>query len=179
MKLLSKLEQLVLGWLKAVPHLPNGVRKWLGDNAWWIAAVGAVLTGISALWTLVALFSNMALLGGPATAYYASTTFVAWLVVTTLVSLVFVIIYCVLFAVAVSPLREKQKKGWVLLFAAWLVGVLEVVVSAVLTLNPLTFITNIIFGALWLAVTGYFLFEIHGQFAHVEKSKGVKAKKVA
>lgn len=179
MKLLSKLEQMVLGWLKSVPHLPIGVRKWLGDNAWWIAAIGAVLTGISALWLLVALFSNMALLGGPATAYYASTTFVAWLVVTTLVSLVFAVLYCVLLSTSVSPLKEKQKKGWVLLFAVWLVGVLAVVVNAVLTLNPLTFITSIIFGALWLAVTGYFLFEIHGQFAHIEKSKGVKAKKIA
>jgi hypothetical protein len=82
-----------------------------------------------------------------------------------------------LLALAITPLKAKQKKGWVLLFITWLLGALSVVVTAILTLSVLNFITSVIFGALWVAVGGYLLFEMHGQFAHVERSKGVKAEK--
>lgn len=177
MELLVKLERTILGWLKDVPHLPIGARKWLGENVWWIVVIGAVLTGISALVLLGALFTNLSTLGSPIISYYASATFVGWLVVTTAVSLAFAVLEALLLAFAVTPLKERQKKGWVLLFAVWLLGTLSVVVSAILTLNPLGFIGNIIFGAVWVAISGYFLFEIHGQFANVERSKGVKGKK--
>lgn len=177
MELLTKLERTVLGWLKAIPHLPVNARKWLGENAWWISVVFAVLTGAGALGLLFALFGHLSALASPYAAYFVSSSIVVWAIVTTISSLVFIVPACLLFAFAVTPLKERQKKGWVLLFAAWLLGVVSVAVNAVLTLNPLTFVTNLIFGALWLAVTGYFLFEMHSQFAHTERSKGVKAKK--
>lgn len=174
MELLSKLERTVLGWLKGVPHLPSNVQKWLGDNIWWIVAIATVLSGLGVLGLLFALIGNLSALSTPIMSYYASTTFVTWAIVTTIVSLVFVALDCLLLALAINPLKEKQKKGWVLLFAVWLLGVVSVVVNAILTLNPFGFVTAVIFGAIWLAVSGYFLFEIHGQFAHVERSKGVK-----
>ena len=178
MELLLKLERTILGWVKDVPHLPIGARKWLADNIWWLAVIGAVLTGISVLVLIGALFTNLSTLSSPIISYYASSTFVGWLVVTTAVSLAFAVAEGLLLAFSITPLKEKQKKGWVLLFAVWLLGILSVVVSAILTLNVLSFLGNIIFGAVWVAISGYFLFEIHGQFAHVERSKGVKAKKV-
>lgn len=177
MEFLVKLEHIILGWLKDVPHLPIGVRKWIANNIWWIVVIGAVLSGISVLVLIGALFSNLSTLSSPIISYYASATFVGWLVVTTAVALAFAVVETLLMAFAVTPLKEKQKKGWVLLFAVWLVGIISAVVGAILTLNVLGFIGNIIFGAVWVAVTGYFLFEIHGQFAHVERSKGVKSKK--
>lgn len=176
MEFISQLERTVQGWLKAVPHLPEGARKWLGDNIWWIAAIGAVLTGIGVLGIFITLLSNVATLGSPILSYYASTTFIMWVIVKASITLAFAILECVLLALAVSPLKQKQKKGWVLLFAVLLLGVLSVVVSSILTFSVFGFIVNIIFGALWLAVSAYFLFEIHGQFAHVERSKGVKRK---
>lgn len=177
MEFLTKLERKVLQWAKGIPHLPIGVRKWLGYNVWWFSVVGAIVTGLASLGLLVGLFGNIATLNSPFSAYYASTTFVMWLVINTAISFVFMAISCLLFAFSVTPLKERQKKGWVLLFAVWLVSILAVAVGAVLTFNPLTFIVNVIFGVLWLAVTGYFIFEIHGQFAHVERSEGVKGKK--
>ncbi len=177
MEMLSKLERTILNWFKNIPHLPQNARKWLGDNVWWIVVIGVVLTGIAVLGLLGVLFGNLSALSSPFVAYYASATFVVWAVVTTIVSLVFVALECLIMAMAISPLKAKQKKGWVLLFASWLLSILAVVVTAVLTLNPFSFITNIIFGAIGVAVGGYFIFEIHGQFAHVERSKGVKAAK--
>lgn len=174
MELLSKLERTVAGWLKDVPHLPIGARKWLGENIWWIALVGAILTGIAVIVTASEVFGYIGRYNSPAISYYVSTAFVGWLLVTTSVSLVFMTIQGILLAASVTPLKDKQKKGWVLLFATWLVGVISSVVAAVLTLNAFSIIGSLIFSALWAAIGAYFIFELHGEFAHTEKSAGTK-----
>ena len=177
MEQVSKLERMIIGWLKDVPHLPASVRKWLGINVWWIVVIAVVLSAIAVLGLLSALFTNLAALSGPGAAYYVSATLAGWLVVTTAVGLFFTIVELILMGMAITPLKERRKKGWVLLFATWLVAVVAMVVGAILTLNPLGFIGNLIFGTIWVGITGYVLFEMHGQFAHTERSKGVKGKK--
>ncbi len=177
MEALTKLERTVLGWFKEAPHLPSGVRKWLGDNSWWIVTIITVANAIYVLWLIVSLFSNLSLLASPYVSYYVSASIVAWAVVQTSVSLVFNGIELFVLAAAIKPLRAKQKKGWVLLFGSWLIGVVSVVANAILTLSPFNFITSLIFGALWLAVTAYFIFEVHGQFAHAEHSKAAHESK--
>jgi len=178
MEALSKLERTIAGWVKDVPHLPVNARKWLGENIWWITLIGAILAAIAALVLLGSLFTALATFGSPVVSYYASPTFLGWVVVTTAVSLFFMILEVLLLSLAITPLKEKQKKGWVLLFASWLVGVVYAVLTAVLTLNIFLAFGNLILSAVWIAVSGYFLFELHSQFAHTEKSKGVKEKKV-
>lgn len=177
MEFLSKLERTVLKWLKDAPHLPESARRWCGDNAWWIVAICAAGAGVGALGLVVALFSNLSALGSPFATYYASETLVAWATIKTAVKLGFTVLVCLLLVLAIMPVQTKQKKGWVLFFTAWIVSALGVVVSAVLTLSTLNFIIDLIFGALWLGVWAYFLFEIHGQFQRVERSKGVKKEK--
>jgi len=177
MEFLNKLEEKVFGWFKAAPNLPNDVRKWLGENVWWIIIIGVILNGINILRGFAALEEQLSLRGTVAGSYYVSSATSDWSIVTISVSLVFLIIEVILLFLAVKPLREKQKKGWVLLFAAWLVSAIALVANAALTLGVFSFIITILFGAVWLAITGYFLFEIHGQFAHVERSKGIKNKK--
>lgn len=174
MELLTKLEHLVLKWAKSVPHLPPVARKWLGTNVWWIALIGAIVTGIIILFSLIGLLGLLSVMGTVGASYYATSTFTAWAVVTVLVSLVFAVLEGLLLFAAINPLKAKQKKGWVLLFALWLLSAVAVVVNAILTLNPFGFIGGLLFGALGLAISGYFLVEIHGEFAHVERSKGVK-----
>lgn len=176
MEMLTKLEHIVLGWLKGLPHLPVAIRSWLGSNIWWIVVIATALTGIAALGLLIALFAHLSALTAPFVSYYASPTFITWVIVKTLIALVFTALEGVLLAMAIVPLKEKQKKGWVLLFGVLLISVVSAVVNAILTLNAFGFITSILFSALGLAVSAYFLFEIHGEFAHVERSKGVKGK---
>lgn len=177
MEFLGKIEKTVLGWFKGVPGLPPSGRKWLGDNVWWIALIAAILTGIGILINLITISASISVLGSIAATYYTSAAVTTWVVVTGIVGLAFAVIEGVLLAVAVSPLKEKQKKGWVLLFASWLVGVVGVVVNSLLTLNVFSFIFGIIFGAVWAAIIGYFLVEMHGQFSHVERSRGVRKAK--
>lgn len=168
MELLGKIEGYILGWIKGLPHLPLSARKWIADNAWWVIIVALVISCIGAL---SLLFGT--LLGSAATAYILPT-FAAWQMLTGTVSFVFLVLQIIIMAFAIKPLQDKQKKGWVLLFILWLVSVLSTVAMVVLSLSVLEFITDLIFGAIGLAIFGYFLFEIHGQYAHVQKSRGVK-----
>jgi hypothetical protein len=177
MEFLNKIEQKVVSWFKTTPNLPNEAKKWLADNVWWFVIIGVILSIINILRGLSVLESQLSMQGTVANSYYVSASVSDWVIVTVSVSLVFLILEAILLFFAIQPLKEKQKKGWVLLFAAWLISAVALVVNALLTLGVLSFIISILFGGIWLAISGYFLFEIHGQFAHVERSKGVKNKK--
>jgi FtsH-binding integral membrane protein len=177
MEFIAKLERTVLGWFKGVPSLPAGARKWLGDNVWWIVLIGAILTILGILGALVAIGAAISLLGTVAVSYYVSPAVTSWAVISGIIALAFSVVQGILLLMAIQPLKEKQKKGWVLLFATWLVGGVGVVVNAILSLSIIGFILGVLFGAVWMAISGYFLVEIHGQFAHVERSRGVRKAK--
>jgi len=170
MQIISKLEKLVLGWAKDVPHLPVAVQKWLGTNVWWIALIGAILNGISLLVTMGALFTLIEILGTPSSTYHIAGNYNGLAILSAAVNLVFIAINGLLLAFAVKPLQLKHKKGWVLLFFTLLVQAVSVVVSAILSLSILGFIIGILFGTIFLAVSAYFIFEIHGQFNHALKA---------
>lgn len=177
MKFLNKLEKKVFGWFRGAPNLPNIMRKSLAENAWWVVIILITLMVISALQGLSFLDAQVSLQGAVAGSYYVASTKSDWSILTGTVSVIFLILQIILLFIAVKPLKEMQKKGWVLLFAGWLLSGVALVANALLTLGVVSFIITVLFGAVWLAISGYFLFEIHGQFAHVERSKGVKKTK--
>lgn len=166
MEFVNTLETTVAGWVKNVPHLPVAGQKWLKENVWWIVLVGAILTGISLLVSLGALFTLVALLGSPVSYYYvAGASPVSDLsLVSAIIGLVFIAIRGALLALSVKPLKDGQKKGWNLLFLTWLVNILAILVGAVFTFSVFGFFFAVLFGAIGIAITGYFLFEIRGQY---------------
>lgn len=170
MEYLRKLEAIVLNWLKNVPHLPAQSRRWLGTNAWWIILTGVIIGAIWALFTFFQLMTNVTILNSVSMGYLVPPAFVtAWSVTTGFITLGFSVVALLLCAVAVKPLQNKVKEGWVLLFVAWLVLTVGIVINAILSLNPLNFIIDLLFGAICTGALGYILFEIHGQFAHNPK----------
>jgi hypothetical protein len=180
MELITKLENLVGGWLKNVPHLPPAGQKWLGQNVWWIVLIGAIVSGIALLFAIGALFALIALLGAVTASYYgayAATGVTGLSIAAAIVALAFTIIRVILLAISVKPLKDMQKKGWTLLFIVWLVQVVAVVVGAVLSFNVASFLVSLILGAIGLAISAYFLFEIHAQFAHSPRVTKVAPKK--
>lgn len=178
MELINKLERLVLGWVKDVPHLPEAARKWLGINVWWIVLIIAIIGGLGFLGALSGFFTYLSLIGASSSAYYINATYTSVALLNSAVSLVFLGATVALLAFAVKPLKERQKKGWVLLFFTLLVEALSVVVGAVLSFSASAFIIQILFGAIGIAIGAYFITEIHSQFAHPVKAKPVAEKKV-
>jgi hypothetical protein len=183
MDYLRKLETTVLHWVRDVPHLPTQTRRWLGTNAWWIMLVTVIVGGIWALFTFFQLMTNITILDSVNRGFLVPPAFVTpWSITTGFICLSFSVLSLLVAAFAVKPLQNKIKEGWVLLFVSWLVLAITVILYAVLSLNPLSFIIRLLFGAIFVALAGYVLFEIHSQFAHnpkkapVEKSSIPEAK---
>jgi len=174
MEYIHKLETTVSGWVKNVPHLPVSGQKWLAQNVWWLVLIGAIISAISLLISLTTIAGLVAIIGTTSSFYYASESILTLAILSSIVALVFIGLEGLLLALAVKPLKEQQKKGWVILFALLLLNVISTVVNAIFTFSVGGFIIGIIFGAIWLAIFAYFLFEIRGQFAHVTKTVGVK-----
>jgi hypothetical protein len=181
MESVHKLEKTVAEWYKAVPHLPKGGQKWLADNVWWIVVIGVVLSVLGLFSILSLLFlagAGLALAGGATGGAYGSAVGAALggvVLISVIVSLAVYVIELILMAMAISPLKNHKKKGWDLLFLVALINVLSIVVTGLLGMN----FFSIIWGLLWAAVGGYFLFEIYGHFGGAKNVSEKKSDKPA
>lgn len=180
MELVHKIEVTIGGWMKDMPHLPVNGQKWLAQNIWWIAAVGAVLTGIGILFSIAGLVTMISLLGAVNSTvygYYAAADVTTATVINAVISLVFSVAQVILLAMAINPLKAMQKKGWTYLLMVWIISALATVLSAIMSFSVLGFIVGMIFGAIGLAVSSYLLFEMHGQFSHTTKAASKRTQK--
>jgi len=149
----------IASWFHKTPSLPNSWRTWLAVNAWWLMIVAAVLVIATALGTLaefLAVFTTQNL-----------GNRLPWLF-ESLAGLIFAIGQSIVLIMAIPPLRQMSKKGWVLLFVSLLILGISVVVDAILTFNLHDFIWGIIDGVIGLAIASYLLFEIRTYFSHAE-----------
>jgi len=174
MSLVSNLETRIAGWLKPLPHFPATAQKWLGTNVWWIVLVGVIMSGIGFLISLFAFFAALAISTSVASSFYAYTDAGlyggGWLA-SQLVSLIFTVLAAILLATAISPLKNGKKVGWNRMFLVLLLNVVLIVLNAILTFNPFTFIFAIIFGSIGVAIGTYLLFEIRGHFIEHKSTK--------
>ena len=165
MEFVNKLETMVGGWFKSVPHLPVAGQKWLGVNAWWIVLIGVILSGIGVLMSLGAIFTAMSLFG-VASSYgaFVVQSYTGMWFFAAIVGLLFSALSVLILALAINPLKELKKKGWSLLFLSWVVNAVAIVVNIILTFNPVGLVMGVIFGAIGLGIGAYFLFEIKSQY---------------
>lgn len=158
MESIRKLESTVAQWYEKAPHLPVKGQVWLAKNIWWIGLIGVVLGAFGVVSVLAVTFwasTAIGVYGGAAGVVVGSLAFVA-----VLVALVFSILLLVLLAMAIMPLKEGKKKGWDLLFICVLLNLASTVVGFLLSFN----IGSLLAGVISVAITGYFLFEIHSYF---------------
>ena len=161
MEALHKLEGVIEGWLKSVPHLPANWRKWLAENAWWLTLIGVVLS----VFMLFSLFSMLTAFNATTSLYGAYVDAVItsqspmWKT-SIYVSLILMVIVVIIEAMAISPLKAMSKKGWDYLFLAYLVGIASGVIGAVLNID----ILSLIWTAIGAAIGAYVLFEVRSHF---------------
>ncbi len=172
---ISKIEDIVGGWLKPVPHLPKGAQKWIAENSWWIVLVGVIISVISLLIGIGAIFTYLAVIASVSSSYYAVSPYGGGWIISSLLSLAISVLVIILLATAISPLKELKRKGWDRLFLVLLVDVVSVVLGAILSFSVVGFIGGIIFGAIGVAITAYFVFEIRSYFGgHAKVVKHAK-----
>ncbi|HEU4715812.1 MAG TPA: hypothetical protein VFS14_03200 [Candidatus Saccharimonadales bacterium] len=155
---LRNLEAMVASWYKSVPHLPKNGQRWLAENAWWLTLVGVILGTMGILSVLLGVLLAGTLLAGYGGPIGAAIGGLAFMIV--IISLAFGIVDMILSAFAIAPLKAMQKRGWSLLFLVALINVLSLLVSFLFQLN----LFSLIWGLLFAAVGGYFLFEVRDYF---------------
>lgn len=112
---------------KNLPPLADGTRKSLGNNAWVIALVCAILTGIAALSALSTLQQYDRIL--------ALVRNGGMLQLMLYLMLGLGVGSAVLFGMAIQPLQRKQKQGWnrlIQAIALWCIGALVGVIFPIL-----------------------------------------------
>ena len=157
MQQLSGLENSLGVLFKGLPHLPKDWRHWLADNAWWLALIGVVIgcLGILGLVPVVlgiSIFTGI--IAGPAAG--------ALVIITGIVNMAVLVMSVALEAMAITPLKAKQKRGWDMLFLVSLVTFTGAVLNALITGN----IGNILGLILGTLIGLYILFEVRMYFVH-------------
>lgn len=180
MEIIQKLEKKIASGYKSVPNLPVSGRKWLAENVWWLAVISVILSAISILVSLIAVISFMTWTGSldAYSGYYSTSPYASGWIIGAIITLVFTVAITILTASAISHLRVQRSRGWMLLFVVYLLSVVEVFANAILTYSVAGFIGGILFGAIGLAISGYFLFQIRSYFgAGIKVTRSASAKK--
>ena len=165
MESIHKLEDTIEGWLKPLPHLPTNWRKWLTENVWWLVLIGVILSVIGTIMLVMAVIAAMAVVGSVTSVYgvygvNVVQSYSGFWYVASIISAVLLVATIIIEAMAISPLKVQNKKGWDLMFIAYLIGIASSVISAVLNMQ----LFNLVSAAIGAAIGAYFLFEICSYF---------------
>lgn len=157
MQQLSGLENSLGTLFKGLPHLPKDWRHWLADNAWWLALIGVAFGCLGILGLIpvvlgISIFTGI--VAGPAAG--------ALIIITGIVNMAVLVVSVALEAMAITPLKARQKRGWDLLFLVSLVTFTGAVLNALITGN-IGHILGLIIGTL---IGLYVLFEVRMYFVH-------------
>ena len=176
MEQVRKLENMIEGWLKPLPHLPAQWRKWLTENVWWITLLGVVLSVFGVIAMVGAIFTAMNFVNSVNNWYNAlgianTTIYTNWWYISSFVSLAFLALTIALEAMAVTPLKAQKRKGWELMFLVFLLGVASQVVNLVLNFGNMSVVTSSFGIVIGTVVGAYFLFELRSGFKSTSEVK--------
>lgn len=153
------LEKSLDGMYKKWPQLPEGFKKWLANNVWWLALVGAILSALSVLtsWNYASQVSRVDdfarsygvdLYNGGSSTYW-------WIMMAASA------VEAVLLFMAFQKLKEHKKDGWNLLFYTSLVSVGATVLTAFMSKSVVGTLIGAAIGAL---ISWFFLFAVRSKF---------------
>ncbi len=150
---------------KTLPKLPAGLTKWLADYGWLLVLISVILS----IMTLVTLVPLLLLAFGVSTAVGVGNLFagygfnpaiapLAWLSIS--ISFVTLLFAIVVEAMAITPLKNKQHRGWQLIFIVMLVSTALSIVASIVTLQPGSLVINLVV----YAIGFYVLFQLRPHF---------------
>lgn len=144
---------------KSPVQLPAGAKNWFGDNLWWLAIVGAVMSllGAWSTWQTVNSANRMLDAFGVGDMYRQEIGGYVY------VSIAASLVSAALLLMAQAKLKERRKDGWNLLFYSFLLGLALSLVSMVM--NAAYGVVGGIIGlAIGFVIGGWLLFQIRSQF---------------
>lgn len=138
-----EIEAIVVGWHARSPHLSSNGRQWLANNVWWIVLIAAIAGAFGAVMLLLITLVGGVFVAGAVFLFSAKYGGLALLVATVVVTLTFANV--VTAALAVSPLRMKRKKGWLLLALSLTLGFVAALLTDLLRQDEWAVIKEVIF----------------------------------
>lgn len=167
MTYIKKIENVLAGWFKNVPDLPNSSREAL-VKAWpWIALIFGVLQLLAAwaLWNVMraaeAVLDYSSYYVRPPVQLSGSETFMVYLGIAVL------LIDAVILLMAYPELKKRARRGWNLLFLGALVNVAYSVLSIFIYGRGFG---SFIFSLIGSAVGFYLLFQVRGKYGSVKSA---------
>lgn len=174
MTTMNKVEDMVAGWLKPIPHLPTSAQKWIAENVWWITLVGVIISVFGIITLAGAILVAMSLFGAVTSyLYYAAPVYSGWWEIWSVISLLVLIVVTAVEAMAINPLKNMKKKGWDLLFLALVIGAADSVFNFLRDLSVVTFIPGIISIVIGTGIGAYLLIETRSYFKDGNKTAPV------
>lgn len=170
----KKLDEL---FVKQMPALPVGLKKWLVKYLPWINLVLGVLTAFAALglWRAAHTVNELVDYANQLSAAYGGpTNQVADLSVFFWVALAVLVVEAVLYIAAFPGMRDKKKSGWNLLFYALLINLAYGFFVMFTNYGSVGSFIGAIIGT---AIGGYFLFQIRSSYTKSAPARAAKAKK--
>lgn len=169
MQAMKSIETKISRWLRFLPDLPQGGKRWLGRNLWWLVLIFAALGAIGVLQGLSQYLAELSR-GQHANIYLETVVNISPIVL--LVSLIASIVSTALYFIALSPLYHRRKLGWNLVFYSLLIGIVTSIVTLILSLvTPTGFIAllgiiiGFVFGLVFEIAWLYFLFQARPEFS--------------
>ncbi|NTW61518.1 hypothetical protein HGB24_02425 [Candidatus Saccharibacteria bacterium] len=182
METVKKLESTIEEILKPIPHMPTNWRKWLAVNAWWMAAISAILMILAAITTIGMIFTALSYLGALNSysqsifGYAISQAYVqySWpMVISSVISIASMAISTVIYYKAITPLKLMDKKGWDLLFLGFVINMGLSLIGDLVAFGQVSFIGNVVGTLIGAAVGAYVIFETK-MYYHGAKAKSAQ-----
>lgn len=170
----NRFENTLAMWHKRAPHLSPSYLNWLVTHSWRLDILGAMMSVYSTFVLIPLLVTTLALtpsvnIIGPDVPYDHDSLGLAW--VALLLTMIIFFVTAIMLTFAAKPVKDRLKKGWDLMFRAYLLNVLLGIITTVLvpSLFELAVVVFITLGA------GYLLLEVRSEFSAVPK-KNAKVK---
>lgn len=165
MSILHKTEKMMVEQFSKVPfHLPTNIRRWLGNNVWWLMIISVVLSALAIANALQAIL----FIGAVTTFASVLSPLSGMALVSIWVSIIQLVVTIFLGLIAIKPLRDKSKQGWNLMLIMMLVSLLGSVLSMVVGGS---IIAAVFSALLTITIGGYFLTEVRTEFRAKKDNK--------
>jgi phosphoglycerol transferase MdoB-like AlkP superfamily enzyme len=165
----DELEMKLKRWYDRVPHLSSYSREWLSNNIWWMALIGVVFNAVG-LYRVVNVLLAVFGMERPGVDIQPVLDVASYNWVFVAISALQFAVTLMFMVFAVSPLRERAKQGWVLLYWSFVVNFTLGFMAMIASFR----LFNAVVVVAQAGIAGYFLFEIRSYFALHRESKLLK-----
>lgn len=157
----ERIERKLADYHATLPHLPEAARQWLTTNIWWIVLIGAA----AGLFVIVVLML-ITLVGGVFLAgavFLFSAKYGGLALLAAALAVALMIANVVILGLAITPLKSRARKGWVLLMVGLFVGFIAALVIDLVRSDDGAVLKD----GLLFAVSLYAMFELRGFFTSI------------